>query len=243
MASPLQIVTVTPAPAASALAQTPMFDFQFSLPSASDTPSAAPAAGWSDAPDVSQPELPAAAGPAPALPEVPRPAPTAAPPVMVARPVHSDDARTAPPLGEPPAPPADPTTPDAPPVATEGEDRLPILVVEDNLDTRVLLDRILRGRYEVTAVGDARSALSAMAQTRFRGLVLDINLGGKETGTDVLRIARSLEGYADVFAVALTAYALPGDRERLLDAGFDEYISKPFTRQSLMDALGTGIQS
>ena len=148
---------------------------------------------------------------------------------------------------EPPAdgPPSDgPAVPEqtAPPVE-EGDARLPILVVEDNLDTRVLLDRILRGAYAVTAVGDARSALTAMAQTRFRGLVLDINLGGKETGTDILRVARSLDGYADVFAVALTAYALPGDRERLLESGFDEYISKPFTRQSLTDALSQGIRA
>jgi CheY-like chemotaxis protein len=82
-----------------------------------------------------------------------------------------------------------------------------------------------------------------MATTRFRGFVLDINLGGKETGADVLRIARTLEGYADVYAIALTAYALPGDRERLLESGFDEYISKPFTRQSLMDALAAGVRA
>ncbi len=250
LASRLQIVTVTPAPAASASAPTPMFDFQFSSPGASEAlppTSAAPDVVWTSAPVAMQPEHPQAAAPAPVLPGAPRPeAPPAPPPVMIARPVHPDDARTAPPLGEPPAPPtppAAPTTPAPPPDAAEGEMRLPILVVEDNLDTRVLLDRILRGRYDVTAVGDARSALAAMAQTRFRGLVLDINLGGKETGTDVLRIARALDGYADVFAVALTAYALPGDRERLIDAGFDEYISKPFTRQSLMDTLGAGIQS
>ena len=117
--------------------------------------------------------------------------------------------------------------------------RPPILVVEDNDDTRMLLDRILRSVYNVTAVGDARSALLAMNERRFSGLVLDINLGGKETGADVLRIARSLDGYGGVFAIALTAYALPGDRERLLESGFNEYISKPFTRQSLMEALGS----
>jgi CheY-like chemotaxis protein len=145
---------------------------------------------------------------------------------MIIRPAREDPPAVAP--GEP---------------SEAGDPRLPVLVVEDNLDTRMLLDRILRGTYAVTAVGDARSALAAMAETRFRGFVLDINLGGKETGADVLRIARTLEGYADVYAVALTAYALPGDRERLLESGFNEYISKPFTRQSLMDALATGVRA
>lgn len=124
---------------------------------------------------------------------------------------------------------------------TDADPRPPILVVEDNGDTRMLLERILRSTYRVTAVADARSALLAMNDQRFAGLVLDINLGGKETGADVLRIARSLPGYEGVFAIALTAYALPGDRERLLASGFSEYISKPFTRQSLMDSLAGGV--
>jgi CheY-like chemotaxis protein len=148
----------------------------------------------------------------------------------------------------PPAEPAPPAlgdghaAPAAPPPAPADDDaRPPVLVVEDNGDTRMLLERILRKAYRVTAVGDARSALQAMNGCRFAGLVLDINLGGKETGADVLRIARSLVGYEGVFAVALTAYALPGDRERLLESGFDEYVSKPFTRQALMDVLAAGV--
>ena len=123
----------------------------------------------------------------------------------------------------------------------EGDGRPSVLVVEDNNDTRMLLERILRSTYDVRAVPDARSALLAMNERRFSGLVLDINLGGKETGADVLRIARSLPNYDGVFAIALTAYALPGDRERLLASGFNEYISKPFTRQTLMETLAAGI--
>ncbi len=123
------------------------------------------------------------------------------------------------------------------------DSRPSILVVEDNADTRMLLDRILRKIYRVTAVGGAREALGVMNVERFDALVLDINLGGKETGADVLRIARAMPDHEEVFAIALTAYALPGDRERLLSAGFDEYISKPFTRQALLEVLGAGVEA
>jgi CheY-like chemotaxis protein len=142
-----------------------------------------------------------------------------------------------------PSPVASPAVPATPATAASpaDEDRPALLVVEDNDDTRMLLDRILRSAYTVTAVGDARSALIEMNRNQFVGLVLDINLGGKETGADILRIARTLDGYTDVFAIALTAYALPGDRERLIEAGFNEYISKPFTRHSLMEALSLGL--
>ncbi len=192
----------------------------------------------------------------------PRPTPAAPPPPATppARPV-APETMVAPAVAAPPrpvvepamivraTPPSRPTIPEAPPleeadVVDDGSARRPtVLVVEDNDDTRMLLERILRSTYDVTAVGDARSALLAMNEQRFTALVLDINLGGKETGADVLRIARSLPDYEGVFAIALTAYALPGDRERLLESGFSAYISKPFTRQSLMETLGAGIES
>ncbi|CAN5468554.1 hypothetical protein BH23BAC4_BH23BAC4_13690 [soil metagenome] len=121
--------------------------------------------------------------------------------------------------------------------AAVDEVKPPLLVVEDNPDTRRLLERILQGHYEVTAVADARVALGMMSQNRYTALVLDINLGGKQTGMDILRVARTLPGYAGVHAIALTAYALPGDRERFMKAGFDDYVPKPFTRASLLEAL------
>ncbi|HLA63736.1 MAG TPA: response regulator, partial [Rhodothermales bacterium] len=127
------------------------------------------------------------------------------------------------------------------PVVMEADVRPAILVVEDNDDTRALLEHILRSQYRVTAVGDARSALDHLNKNECDGLVLDINLGGKQTGADILRIARVLPGNEQIFAVALTAYALPGDRERFLQAGFDQYVSKPFTRSTLMAALREGV--
>lgn len=121
------------------------------------------------------------------------------------------------------------------------DDRPSVLVVEDNPDTRMLVERIVGRKYQVSAVGDARSALAQLNTNSFDALVLDINLGGKETGVDILRIARTLPGYEDIFAISLTAYALPGDRERFLSAGFNRYVSKPFTRSTLMSALAEGI--
>ena len=227
-----------PVPAASAATtSSPLTSVAPALPAPAASAPAMPAPAM-PAPAMPAPATPAPSGPRPAWPVDPAADRT---PVMIVRPAQPEPPRAGPPTEQPPTeqPPAA-APPDA---ATDaGDARLPILVVEDNLDTRVLLDRILRGTYAVTAVGDARSALTAMASTRFRALVLDINLGGKETGTDILRVARSLDGYSEVFAVALTAYALPGDRERLLESGFDGYISKPFTRQSLMDVLSEGIR-
>ena len=267
--APVAAAPPPPAPASppSAPAAPPMFNFLRRPEPASDapdTPEAAPA----PAPERRRP-IPR--GPEPMSPVSPLVAettsrPARAPEAMPSPPAATQAPPAAPaPTAAPPAAPPPAATPtvivraqQAPPsdalgmpamdrhaedatVVAGGDGGPAILVVEDNNDTRMLIERILRSTYDVTAVGDARSALMAMNERRFVGLVLDINLGGRETGADVLRIARSLPDHDRVFAIALTAYALPGDRERLLEAGFNEYISKPFTRQSLMDALKAGV--
>jgi len=68
-------------------------------------------------------------------------------------------------------------------------------------------------------------------------VLLDINLGCARDGVDVLRELRMLPGYERVPTVAVTAYAMPGDKERFLEAGFDAYLGKPFTEEELHEVL------
>ena len=112
-----------------------------------------------------------------------------------------------------------------------------VLVVDDNPQTRQLLLRMLRDGFAAEAVGTAEEVLAAAARTAYDVVLLDINLGGKTSGEDVMRRLRLLPGYALTPLIAFTAYALPGDRERFLNAGFDGYLAKPFTRQELLALL------
>lgn len=132
--------------------------------------------------------------------------------------------------------------PDLPGDAQGGSGAPPsaVLVVEESDETRLLIRRVLEGSYEVESVADARTALQRMASRAYDALLLDINLGGRKTGMDILRVARALPGYEDVVAVALTAYARSSDDERLLEEGFDHFVSKPFTRRALLDAIAAG---
>lgn len=112
-----------------------------------------------------------------------------------------------------------------------------ILAVEDNPDTQLLLRYLLRAEYVLEVVPNVDDALEAAQEQQFEILVLDINLGEERTGIDLLNELRRIDAYKETPALALTAYAMPGDKERFQESGFDAYISKPFTRKELYEAL------
>jgi CheY-like chemotaxis protein len=112
-----------------------------------------------------------------------------------------------------------------------------VLVVEDNRDTQLLLQYFLRAHCTLEIAAHVEEALRMATGAPFDVFILDINLGEERTGIELLQLLRSLPLHQQTPALALTAYAMPGDRERFLSAGFDRYISKPFTRQELLATL------
>lgn len=123
----------------------------------------------------------------------------------------------------------------APTPASTGKPR--VLVLEDNAESRLLLRHLLRHDFDATLVTGADAALEAAEAQTFDVALLDINLGEKRTGVDVFKSIRAMAQHRDLPALACTAYALPGDRERFLEAGFVSYVSKPFVKAELMNAL------
>ena len=117
------------------------------------------------------------------------------------------------------------------------EKRFRILAVEDNPDTQLLLRYLLRPHYELEIVPRVDEALRAASENQYDVLLLDINLGEERTGIDLLNQLREMPAYVQTPALALTAYAMPGDRERFVNSGFDGYVSKPFTRKELYEAI------
>lgn len=116
-----------------------------------------------------------------------------------------------------------------------------ILAVEDNSETQLLLEHLLKKSFDVQVVPGVEEALDAVDENTFDALLLDINLSEERTGTDLLHLLRERNDMESVPAIALTAYAMPGDREDFLEAGFDQYVSKPFTRADLTEAIETSL--
>ncbi len=101
-----------------------------------------------------------------------------------------------------------------------------IAIIEDTQDNRDLLFYLLRDDYDVARYDSGESALAGFATTVPDLIVLDIWLQGMD-GVEVLKRIRQDPRLRKVPVIALTANAMMGDREKYMDDGFDEYVSKP----------------
>lgn len=129
------------------------------------------------------------------------------------------------------------------PEAQPPRDQPRVLIVEDNAISQKLLIYVLQPYYAIeTASGVDEALAKAMTQT-YDMFVLDIDLGERRTGVEIMHALRRQPRYWNAPFVACTAYSLPGIRDRFLEAGFDAYISKPFTKQQLLDTLEAASQS
>lgn len=102
-----------------------------------------------------------------------------------------------------------------------------VLIVDDNPINLELASLVLvAAGMRVTKAEGAETALQALAQARPDVVLLDIQMPHVD-GLTLLRQLRADPATAGLVVVAFTAYAMKGDRERLLAAGCDGYISKP----------------
>jgi CheY-like chemotaxis protein len=119
---------------------------------------------------------------------------------------------------------------------------LHILVAEDNAANRKLVTALLGERgHRVQSVENGRLALAAIAASRppgFDVVLMDLEMP-EVGGLDATRTLRAGEdpGRPRLPVIALTAHAMPGDRERCLAAGMDAYLSKPIDAAQLFVAV------
>jgi len=112
-----------------------------------------------------------------------------------------------------------------------------ILIAEDDPASRELVREILAAQgYQVIEAADGQEALR-MAEEEGPDLVLlDIQLP-HVNGLAVVRQLRQNPRLANLRVVAVTAYAMRGDKEKALDAGFDAYITKPLDAAALRSQI------
>ncbi|CAG8870983.1 Sensor histidine kinase RcsC [Pseudomonas fluorescens] len=112
-----------------------------------------------------------------------------------------------------------------------------ILLVEDNPVNQTVIEAMLRSLgFDVSVAADGAQAVEQARQRHFAAALMDCRLPLVD-GYEATRRIRLLPQGADLPIIALTANALQGDRERCLEAGMNDYLSKPFKRIELQQVL------
>lgn len=112
-----------------------------------------------------------------------------------------------------------------------------ILYVEDENDCFEFVNFILRQDFDVDKAVTAEESIMKAKQTEYALILLDINLGRGMNGLDAMHEIRKIPQYKDIPIIALTSFAMKGDKEEFIDAGCTDYISKPFERSLLIEKI------
>jgi CheY-like chemotaxis protein len=114
-----------------------------------------------------------------------------------------------------------------------------ILLVEDNeLNRDMLSRRLIRRGYTVVVAEDGERGLELIRAERPDLVLMDMSLPGID-GWEATRRLRADPEIAAVHVIALTAHAMAGDRERALEAGCDDYDTKPVEMDRLLLKITT----
>ncbi len=112
-----------------------------------------------------------------------------------------------------------------------------ILVVEDNPQNMELIDMILRDEnYTLLKANDGEEALAMVARERPDLILMDIQLP-RMSGLEVTRRLRETPAFSNILIIGLTAYAMKGDKEKVIESGCDAYLSKPFHIRELREMI------
>ncbi len=118
-----------------------------------------------------------------------------------------------------------------------------ILLIEDNEQNRYLVAFILKASgWEVVHAVDGPSGLALAAESEPALILLDIQLPGMD-GYEVARALRADPRLEAVPVIAVTSYAMAGDRERCLEAGCNGYLEKPIDPQAFAAQVEAFVRS
>jgi two-component system, cell cycle response regulator DivK len=112
-----------------------------------------------------------------------------------------------------------------------------ILIVEDNEDNRELAVKVLRNKgFETVEAVDGEQAIEKAVSEKPDLILLDISLP-KLDGYEVAKRLKEMDEFKEIPIVAFTAHAMKGDREKVIIAGFEGYISKPINVREFPDQV------
>jgi len=116
-----------------------------------------------------------------------------------------------------------------------------VLVIEDNRDNMRLISYALeRSGYAVIGAESGEEGVELAIRERPFFIIMDINLPGID-GLEATRRIRASESNGDIPIIAITSYAMYGDRDKVLDAGCTAYLEKPIDPLTIVENIHAAI--
>ena len=119
---------------------------------------------------------------------------------------------------------------------------LKVLLADDDELTQLQIQALLAKQNISTKVVDSgQKALKKLNEEGFDCILMDVQMPVLDGIAATKQIRSSLTKYKDIPIIALTAYAMTGDREKFLEAGMDDYISKPVDKDELWEVINRNL--
>lgn len=113
-----------------------------------------------------------------------------------------------------------------------------VLIVENDPINMLIARKFLENRFEVDTSFSGEKALDMISEKSYDVVVMDINLGEDTLdGIEAMKRIRQMPDREKTAVFAITAYAMPEDKDRFLNLGFDEYFAKPYDKNILIKAI------
>jgi len=112
-----------------------------------------------------------------------------------------------------------------------------VLYIEDDEDSIILVKRILKDFCDIDVLRNPEEVINIVNKIDYELILIDINLGSGMNGIDIAGELKNIDKYKKVNFIAVTAYAMKGDKENFLEGNFSHYISKPFRKQDLLEIV------
>ncbi len=112
-----------------------------------------------------------------------------------------------------------------------------VLVVENEKVSRDFIKFVLHKHFNIDMAEDGPSAIRFASQNTYSLILMDIGLGSEMSGVQAAAEIKRISGYDKVPIIAITAYAMKGDKENFLSQGFSHYLSKPYTKDELLQLI------
>jgi CheY-like chemotaxis protein len=112
-----------------------------------------------------------------------------------------------------------------------------VLIIEDNIESQLILKVYLRELYSIDIADNAEGGFGFLQNYYYDLLLLDINLPGNLNGEDVLSKIRNDNVLKNLPVIVITAYALKGDKQKFINQGANDYLSKPVEKSALRELV------